>query len=129
MCTMEPCDRKTYRSDAHRILTLLAATAEEQSDYLRTDQSDPINFGEHSLSDELALDFENVAGQATWRCNDGQISDAEKDTLLRIDAMFDVFSGPENASLWTVGALSFSNEWLEIRAIAAESLKLFERGD
>lgn len=129
MCTMEPCGRETYRNEVRVELSKLAAPAEEQSAHLREIRGDTVGFGEESLTDELALDFENVAAQAKWRCDDGQISETERDVLLRIDVMFDAFSGPNNASLWTVGALSSANVWQEIRDVAAEGLKLFEAGE
>lgn len=111
-----------YRNEARRCLSWLAATAEEQIGHLQ-------NLGVSPYADELALEFHEVAIQAETRFQEGQISEAEKNELQRLDSMLDAFSGPEHTGLWTAQALSSSGKWREVRTVAGECLRFFQAVD
>jgi len=81
-----------YHNEVSQCLRRLASLAEEQVDYLQT-------LGVSPCEDELALEFHEVAAETDMRFEDGQISEAKKNTIKRLDSVPDTFSGPEHASL------------------------------
>ncbi len=93
----------------------LAMSPDDQMSYLA-------QIGNGSV-DELALEFGDVASMADARLKQGEISKAQHDKIVVLDAVLDRMSGRENAALWTADALRSSEEWEGVRRLAHECLR------
>ncbi|MFV8751701.1 hypothetical protein ACNOYE_14245 [Nannocystaceae bacterium ST9] len=71
--------------------------------------------------DELELDQQETqaAFLAAWRV---LLSPLQKGAIESLDAQLESMSGPDNARLWTVDALTSAPEWAKVRVLAAAVL-------
>lgn len=109
-----------WRQDLIECTKRLAASPDEQIRYLK-------NLGTYPLVDELALEFADVAGVATQKRENGEITDVQYQVIERLDAMLDQFSSSENSDLWTPEALRHAEEWHVVRQVANEALAVLSK--
>ena len=112
-----------YQQVRHAVANL-AATAEEQVRYL--DESFTSLTGGGSAADygndELALEFDGMFQAADDMIEHGELTPAEKEALLPLDALLRKWGGQENADFWRREALFDDARWAEVRACAARAL-------
>ena len=79
-------------------------------------------------ADELALDYDNFVQAFLGNCSN-EISSAQREGLLAVDAMLETMSGPDKAELWTEDAVVNHAAWRAVRAVARHALATLARDD
>lgn len=87
-----------FRSQLIDWLTLLAAPAETQTQFLRTNA--------FPNADELALWLHDLVILAPQKVASGEMSTRERDCVTKLSQQLDAISGAQNAHLWQVEALA-----------------------
>lgn len=77
------------------------------------------HLGVHGLSDEMALEFDDLF--AIHRGRPSALGPAGG-VLVDLDRALERMSGEANAHLWTDQALRSAPEWREVRVLAARAL-------
>jgi hypothetical protein len=115
LATNAGADCKGLRAQLVKALNLLAASSPTQIAYIK----------EGSLHhDELALEFDDVAGAFTSNC---EATKVQQLTLRALDQQLDRISGPDHSTLWTDRGLTNSVEWSVVRGLAGHCL--FQLGE
>ncbi len=109
-----------FMRELGRALRNLAADADEQRRYLES-------LGTAPMADELALEFDDFASRVVEAVRKGLLSRDTGDAINAIDAFLSSISGEANGSLWTVDALYTAPQWVQVRLLAAEALRHYER--
>ena len=79
-------------------------------------------------ADELALHYDNFV-QAYLGNFPDEISQAQREALLAVDAMLETMTGPGKAELWTEDAVVNHPAWSAVRAAARHALATLAWGD
>ena len=74
------------------------------------------------IADELALVFEESLRGA--EAIGLPLSDLVSEALRKLDGQLERMSGPQNATFWTDEALTSSEEWARVRALAIDAAQL-----
>jgi hypothetical protein len=115
LATNVGADCKSLRAQLVKALNLLAASSPTQIAYIK----------EGSLHhDELALEFDDVAGAFTSNCG---ATNVQQLTLRALDQQLDSISGPDQSTLWTDRGLTTAVEWSVVRGLAGHCL--FQLGE
>ncbi len=93
----------------------LASPPEQQLAYLRR-----LDAGESA--DELALEFDDVAGAALSRPR--LLTDEQRDAVRHLDRQLEAMSGTDKARLWATAAIGSAEEWTEVRRRAKRALSV-----
>jgi hypothetical protein len=117
----QPLKINKYREELLLALARLAHPPDQQINYLR-------ELGVYPSADELGLEFHELALLAPNQLQAGELSAKQRDAILALDSTLQTMSGPANAKLWTVDALTSSPEWDEVRRLAKESLNTLSVG-
>jgi hypothetical protein len=73
--------------------------------------------------DELALEYDAIAAAADDMLLHGELDKNQYDSVKKLNALLSRMGGKANASIWTPNALSSSDDWMEVRSLAKESLR------
>src|SRR5574341_1587583 len=108
-----------FRSELCRTISMLAASADEQIEYLK---------GYRVLPgiDELALEFDDVYVMVPQLVEQGLITTEQCEAVDSLSDKLKVMSGMQNAHLWTPDALISSPEWADIRRLASTAKRLLQ---
>jgi hypothetical protein len=101
--------------DLRRRLANLAATADEQIQYLQS-------LGPFSV-DELALELEETLALSWIPLDAGALKPDQLVYARSVDDILKEFSGQRNAHLWTEHGLASSEEWKRVRVAAKKALQ------
>lgn len=101
-----------------RAVALLSLTSQMQIEWLSS-----LGLGEPGACDELALEFDDGFKMINAFIEADIVPKKALDSLQLLDRRLGKMSGPENASLWTLGALETSPEWKEVRELAGRCLR------
>jgi hypothetical protein len=77
--------------------------------------------------DELALDYDCIAGAATDMFDQGEIDAKQFGCVRSLNQKLSEMSGPGNARLWREDALFGSPEWEHLREAAKRCLSLLSQ--
>lgn len=97
---------------------MLAASAEEQSSYLRE-----IGVGE--LADELALELNDSLWTLPILIQQGVLTEEQAKDVRILDQDLDAMSGLQHKTLWRIEKLATAPEWQRIRDKARSILESF----
>ena len=103
-----------------KCLATLAGEADEQLHSLRAEGCNP----PEDYIDELALDYDAIAGAARNMLREGELSPSACDCVEELDRYLASISGAQNAHLWTADALRSAQEWTFVRQRARHCLTL-----
>ena len=104
---------------ANTIVSLkkLAASHEEQFELLVKEDMG-------NCADELALEFDDSFPVLKAQWEDAGLTKHQIEALSAVDVLLGRMSGSKNAHLWTRKALENSEEWKQVRLLAAKALNL-----
>lgn len=104
----------------------LAAPAHEQDAYLVSILGHLApNGGRGYGNDELSLELENWFGACPHMLEWDEVSQAQIDAIIPLDAFLEKWSGEANADFWVRDALWTDPRWEEARILARRALSLF----
>lgn len=101
-----------------RSVAVLAMDASGQIEWLGS-----LGLGEPAgVVDEIALEFDNGVRVMWAFVGEGWLPEEVREPVDALDRVLDAMSGPENAALWTVEALSSDPRWEQVRGLARTAL-------
>lgn len=89
-------------------LAVLKANADQQIEYLK-------QMGLGPNVDELALEFDDVAGTAISLLEKGQLTQEAFDAIQRVNQLLDNMSASSDRQMWTYKGLRNGPKWQEVR--------------
>jgi hypothetical protein len=108
-------------SELERTLGLLASPASKQIAYLR-------KLGTAPETDELALEFDDVAGVVQTLISEGYITASQGQAIGEVDRILGQMSDQHDPSLWIESALSTTECWNKVRQAAKDALASLKSG-
>lgn len=99
-------------------LNVLRSPADAQLEHL-------VSLGLPNGIDELALEFDDIAGAAEDMLECGELNQSQYDSVKKLSDLISKISGQHRSELWTTAALFLSEEWKAVRKLANECLRLF----
>ncbi len=98
-----------------KILKMLCKKPGEQIEYLS-------ELGVEPSADELALEFDDCVGSFRSFFQEGLISQKTLEWLMKLDEKLNLMSSSGDKETWDFESLKTSNDWKEVRKIAANAL-------
>jgi hypothetical protein len=96
-----------------RTLRNLASGPDAQKAFL-------VDLGTGDSADELALEFDDMYRPLVHQFDELNVPHSTVEKLARLDGLLDEMSGPQHAELWESDALQTSEQWSEVRRLAAD---------
>ena len=113
-------DRNALEPELYHALRRLSVPASDQIEYLR-------KLGTFPSIDELALELDDVIFVVRTFLSRGVLTADEAEAIYAVSRKLKSMSGQRNARLWTEEALRESEDWADVRSMAASTLQSLER--